>query len=1077
MDQKDSPKSGGKLRLSTFSLKTKVSKDKESKTTVLPLWDIHSLDDSNFAVGITFVKKCIQWLRKTEAKQVEGLFRKSGDMAHVEKLQRQIETQEDFEFAAGEDPHVVCALFKRYLRGMEVPLFTNEHYDMFIAADNFPDVKKRFFAIKFALRMIPTLNHSMLYEIFLYLQEVADNHTQNMMTAANLAIVMAPNLLKPLPDASPMTILTMTNHSNSILETIISSVDEIFFGMDELLLNTDATKFKDTMTLLYEVSRRHGEKVLTKIKEENNLSDDEFNNRLAEIAQQAQRGELELGADGNPTTRKSISMALNPSNNNPSTKGMLQVMAEYDDYTPPSSNVSDRTSSSGHEDKAKDNVETLTEGTAADAEIEEEIARAIREIEEKIHFEDNTEKVRQEQQKARAAQLSPGKGHSHSDGELILNHSPRRESKKMERQSSGRAEGRERDRDRGDGEHAQVLNRRSSSKKQGRRLKRDMERRDTKERDEAAENEAREDKPKEANEGEAATDAQNKTVDEREEKLEDEALESPSRPVPSRPSFAELKELNSAKSSDSPSSSVERKNSVDTTSDPESSVSSRGSDGELVVRPLVPGQGRSLKREFSGLRRESSNGAIVRHSGCGLPLRDSIENVSSECISSAIAASSNEAGRRPLKRDFSGKDLTALPVLRREGSRDEASQSSTSSQPASPTAASKEEREKVGSGLARLPLSTMDRSSSTGERLERVSARERRLVKIREDGLALVENQSNSAPVTLTSSDMLSPDSARRKEELEQEQHDAADAKHKRRKSGSPRRDTEEGKERQHSPKLGDGLGDSDDPASTTLNRTSRRRPKSGERDKEKDKERKDEKERKRRDKEKDGSSKPGTPDHSSAATSPESLKQSSPVSPAISPTESQNELLLSPRSVRSSGWIKISKSTDNAMPAGTASNSRHLASNERQRSDLAPSSSSGNLAQNRDRDSTSGSQSSASTSANPSPVAWSSTSPRGSNEQPASTSSGTPIPLIRLNSNRILQVQQQGEASTRSPRKLTKDLSQLFSTSIDIDLDGLGRAPKKIPLVFSMEEQNKLELEVEDEMNRIMSSLEFMSV
>jgi hypothetical protein len=44
------------------------------------------------------------------------------------------------------------------------------------------------------------------------------------------------------------------------------------------------------MALLYEVSRRHGEKVLTKIKEENNLTDDEFNHRLTEIAQQAQRG-------------------------------------------------------------------------------------------------------------------------------------------------------------------------------------------------------------------------------------------------------------------------------------------------------------------------------------------------------------------------------------------------------------------------------------------------------------------------------------------------------------------------------------------------------------------------------------------------------------------------------------------------------------------------------------------------------------------------------------------------------------------------------------------------------------------
>jgi hypothetical protein len=73
MDQKESPKTGGKLRLSTFSLKTnKVSKgDKEAKLSehaanVLPIWDIHSLDDSNFAHGILFVKKCIQWLRKTD---------------------------------------------------------------------------------------------------------------------------------------------------------------------------------------------------------------------------------------------------------------------------------------------------------------------------------------------------------------------------------------------------------------------------------------------------------------------------------------------------------------------------------------------------------------------------------------------------------------------------------------------------------------------------------------------------------------------------------------------------------------------------------------------------------------------------------------------------------------------------------------------------------------------------------------------------------------------------------------------------------------------------------------------------
>jgi hypothetical protein len=71
MDVKDL-KGTGKLRLSTFSLKTnKVAKvDKESKASetsaLLPIWDIPTLNDSNFAIGIFFVKKCIQWLRKTE---------------------------------------------------------------------------------------------------------------------------------------------------------------------------------------------------------------------------------------------------------------------------------------------------------------------------------------------------------------------------------------------------------------------------------------------------------------------------------------------------------------------------------------------------------------------------------------------------------------------------------------------------------------------------------------------------------------------------------------------------------------------------------------------------------------------------------------------------------------------------------------------------------------------------------------------------------------------------------------------------------------------------------------------------
>jgi hypothetical protein len=683
--------------------------------------------------------------------------------------------------------------------------------------------------------------------------------------------------------------------------------------------------------------------------------------------------------------------------------------------------------------------------------IEEEVARAIREIEAKIHFEDNTENNRQLQRTSSVKGIARSTDNLNlnlpkSDGSGDANPSPRRE-RKLEKQTSGR-DGKDKEKDR-EGQ-AEVLNRRSSSKKQGRRLKKEAreDRRDTKE-DKGGETE--EAKERNGEQQQNGADSVAKVVDARASDATENAA------ADSKPEVTEIAQartklpMQRTNSAETAQTNAEQQDSQSVTNkqQQQDANAERHGDGEIMTRPLrESGLGRSLKREFSGvaLRRENSSSNIGRYSGGAR--EGGVEEAENGV--GCHASPSDQARPRLLKREFSGKDLPNVPngtlVLRREGStgskvyieKEKLLQEAASQGQASPLLSSpaprEDEKAKVGSGLARLPLATMDRSPP-GERLERVSARERRLVKDR-----LREEAKEQEATNGTCHEMLLPGSARRKEEEREE----SGVGEKRRKS-SPRTDKqvkdEEGKERQHSPKPSAlGEGDGEDGQISPLNRTSSRRRK-GEKKEEKRKEdkeeRKEEKEKKRRDKEKPSLSldlQSISPDHRHAAqnSAPHSPHSPSPLDP-----------LASPRSARSAGWIKISKSTGDALPpttTATASNSRHLWSSERQRPVHEPTANyTQNSNLNQSRDSSSSASLSAGTSTNPSSVAWSSTSPRGSGERGGDRGAGgvqPGIPLIRLNSNRVLQLQQQaGESVARSPRKMTKDLGALLTTSIDIGM------------------------------------------
>lgn len=268
------------------------------------LWDIDSLNASNFEIGIKFVKKCIAWLKLKNAHNYEGIFRKAGEVERLEVLQKEISAKvnsnADFSFGDNEDVHVVATILKRYLRGMKEPLLTFDQYDAFIASDNFSDNEMRFSSIRFALSLIPTINHTMLFEVLFYFNEVSKHEEVNMMSSRNLAIVLAPNILRSEGNKSPIQILTDSAHANSIVETLIKDTSHIF-GSDDLKPEA-AAKFRQTMRDIYHVTQRHGEKVLKKLKEESHLSPEQFDEKLKECVEKVKNGEIDsellFGASG-----------------------------------------------------------------------------------------------------------------------------------------------------------------------------------------------------------------------------------------------------------------------------------------------------------------------------------------------------------------------------------------------------------------------------------------------------------------------------------------------------------------------------------------------------------------------------------------------------------------------------------------------------------------------------------------------------------------------------------------------------------------------------------------------------------
>jgi hypothetical protein len=91
-----------------------------------------------------------------------------------------------------DDCHVPASLFKLWLRELQDPLIPSEMYNDCVACANDPD------RVVETVKKLPTINRRVLLFVISFLQLFLAENIQSVtkMTAPNLALVMAPNLLR-----------------------------------------------------------------------------------------------------------------------------------------------------------------------------------------------------------------------------------------------------------------------------------------------------------------------------------------------------------------------------------------------------------------------------------------------------------------------------------------------------------------------------------------------------------------------------------------------------------------------------------------------------------------------------------------------------------------------------------------------------------------------------------------------------------------------------------------------------------------------------------------------------------------
>nr|CAH8820335.1 unnamed protein product [Trichobilharzia regenti] len=173
----------------------------------------------------TLLIKCIQEIERCGGLFCEGLYRIHGNYDLVEELR--IEFDKDPELANISEAHVrdinaLTSLIKSFLRQSPVPLITNEAYPdlLYVVRNDRLVEQEKLDLLKKVFSRLPGAHYESLRYFINHIHRIAEKQEINMMTTANLAIVLSPTLLSS-SYTDPISCLAGTLFEHALIELLI----------------------------------------------------------------------------------------------------------------------------------------------------------------------------------------------------------------------------------------------------------------------------------------------------------------------------------------------------------------------------------------------------------------------------------------------------------------------------------------------------------------------------------------------------------------------------------------------------------------------------------------------------------------------------------------------------------------------------------------------------------------------------------------------------------------------------------------------------------------------------------------
>lgn len=162
---------------------------------------------------------------------VEGIYRQSGSLQHVQKLKAMFDhdsSNKALDFRNPEnfyhDVNSVTGLLKQFFRDLPDPLLTHEHHDSFIQAAKENDDTMRRDSLHAIINNLPDPNYATLRAISLHLYRVIENSHINRMNSHNLAVIFGPTLM----GSNPSTAIADAGWQIKVIDTILQNTYQIF---------------------------------------------------------------------------------------------------------------------------------------------------------------------------------------------------------------------------------------------------------------------------------------------------------------------------------------------------------------------------------------------------------------------------------------------------------------------------------------------------------------------------------------------------------------------------------------------------------------------------------------------------------------------------------------------------------------------------------------------------------------------------------------------------------------------------------------------------------------------------------